>query len=186
MQKIFSFIKFILNSTNQHGIHSPFVFDLTTRCFYNKKNIIKKKLLKSYKYSLLNDKSKIVITDFGAGSKVFKSNLRAVNKIAKYAGINSKRGALLANITNYFKPASVLEFGTSLGIGTAAIHIGFPTAKIITLEGCENTAAIAKKQFKKFSFKNIEILTGDRKSTRLNSSHITISYAVFCLKKKKQ
>src|SRR6266705_4928146 len=27
---------------------------------------------------------------------------------------------------------------------------------------------------------------GDRKSTRLNSSHRTISYAVFCLKKKKQ
>src|SRR5437773_4958990 len=26
---------------------------------------------------------------------------------------------------------------------------------------------------------------GDRKSTRLNSSHITSSYAVFCLKKKK-
>src|SRR5437667_1350027 len=28
--------------------------------------------------------------------------------------------------------------------------------------------------------------TPDRKSTRLNSSHITISYAVFCLKKKKK
>src|SRR5258705_9035279 len=27
--------------------------------------------------------------------------------------------------------------------------------------------------------------TGDRKSTRLNSSHLGISYAVFCLKKKK-
>src|SRR5690625_6696796 len=27
---------------------------------------------------------------------------------------------------------------------------------------------------------------GDRKSTRLNSSHVAISYAVFCLKKKKQ
>src|SRR5699024_11829891 len=26
---------------------------------------------------------------------------------------------------------------------------------------------------------------GDRKSTRLNSSHVSISYAVFCLKKKK-
>src|SRR5437870_8501363 len=26
----------------------------------------------------------------------------------------------------------------------------------------------------------------DRKSTRLNSSHVAISYAVFCLKKKKQ
>src|SRR5438874_9094963 len=29
-----------------------------------------------------------------------------------------------------------------------------------------------------------QALTGDRKSTRLNSSHVEISYAVFCLKKK--
>src|SRR5256885_9109617 len=30
-----------------------------------------------------------------------------------------------------------------------------------------------------------EYLRADRKSTRLNSSHLVISYAVFCLKKKK-
>src|SRR3712207_8952912 len=29
-------------------------------------------------------------------------------------------------------------------------------------------------------------ILGDRKSTRLNSSHANISYAVFCLKKKKE
>src|SRR5690349_22797880 len=29
-------------------------------------------------------------------------------------------------------------------------------------------------------------IAGDRKSTRLNSSHVEISYAVFCLKKKKK
>src|SRR3712207_7997976 len=33
------------------------------------------------------------------------------------------------------------------------------------------------------TFKNIKL---DRKSTRLNSSHANISYAVFCLKKKQQ
>src|SRR5690625_5992722 len=32
---------------------------------------------------------------------------------------------------------------------------------------------------------NIDGGSGDRKSTRLNSSHVAISYAVFCLKKKK-
>src|SRR3712207_7877054 len=31
---------------------------------------------------------------------------------------------------------------------------------------------------------SLAVLVGDRKSTRLNSSHATISYAVFCLKKK--
>src|SRR2546426_2340686 len=30
------------------------------------------------------------------------------------------------------------------------------------------------------------VCPGDRKSTRLNSSHLVISYAVFCLKKKKK
>src|SRR5437870_10534391 len=32
----------------------------------------------------------------------------------------------------------------------------------------------------------IAFLPADRKSTRLNSSHVAISYAVFCLKKKKE
>src|SRR5699024_11968570 len=32
---------------------------------------------------------------------------------------------------------------------------------------------------------NVLFETKDRKSTRLNSSHVSISYAVFCLKKKK-
>src|SRR2546430_12680358 len=34
-------------------------------------------------------------------------------------------------------------------------------------------------------FKSLGVREGDRKSTRLNSSHSQISYAVFCLKKKK-
>src|SRR5437899_9027440 len=32
----------------------------------------------------------------------------------------------------------------------------------------------------------LELIRRDRKSTRLNSSHLGISYAVFCLKKKKK
>src|SRR5256885_11993493 len=39
----------------------------------------------------------------------------------------------------------------------------------------------------RFSFLIADMLRGlDRKSTRLNSSHLVISYAVFCLKKKTQ
>src|SRR5438477_5908054 len=39
-------------------------------------------------------------------------------------------------------------------------------------------------KFKEWS--NAVYVLGDRKSTRLNSSHMSISYAVFCLKKKKR
>src|SRR3712207_6888352 len=37
----------------------------------------------------------------------------------------------------------------------------------------------------KFNLDHINLYSLDRKSTRLNSSHANISYAVFCLKKKK-
>src|SRR5207249_12230910 len=48
-------------------------------------------------------------------------------------------------------------------------------------------AGQADRQFEVISHENREIgLRQDRKSTRLNSSHVSISYAVFCLKKKKK
>src|SRR5256885_8976007 len=39
------------------------------------------------------------------------------------------------------------------------------------------------RQLRAFDLHELQ-LPGDRKSTRLNSSHLVISYAVFCLKKK--
>src|SRR5690606_40760857 len=37
-----------------------------------------------------------------------------------------------------------------------------------------------------FGYRSLSSFVADRKSTRLNSSHVKISYAVFCLKKKNQ
>lgn len=36
--RIKSFFQFISSSTNQHGVHSPFVYSLVTLCFYDKKH----------------------------------------------------------------------------------------------------------------------------------------------------
>src|SRR5699024_12028962 len=46
--------------------------------------------------------------------------------------------------------------------------------------GDEKMIAALKRHLNRQS----ELKAGDRKSTRLNSSHVSISYAVFCLKKK--
>src|SRR2546430_5364721 len=48
-----------------------------------------------------------------------------------------------------------------------------------------NPIALCGGSADQWAFVRGEVACGDRKSTRLNSSHSQISYAVFCLKKKK-
>ena len=148
-----SYIKFLFHSKNEHGVHSPFVFDLVTKCFYDTTKYPEYETLKSYRKSLLGNKNTIDVTDFGAGSRVFKSNTREISKIAQTAGITPKNAELLFRIVRYFQPKSVLEIGTSLGLATSALSLGNKNAQIITLEGCPNTIATAKKMFQVSSFK---------------------------------
>jgi predicted O-methyltransferase YrrM len=156
--QIKSYLKFLWHSKNEHAVHSPFVFSLLTKCFYDKKNKAEYQVLKNYRNSLLANKNTIEVTDFGAGSKVFKSNTREISKIAKTAGISSKRAELLFRITNYFQPDTILEIGTSLGLATSALALGNQKSKIITLEGCPNTANQCQLQLQKFNIKNITVI----------------------------
>lgn len=163
--KIKAYLIFLLKSTNQHGVHSPFVFDLTTKCLYQKQLQEKFSVFVEYKKSLKRNKSIINVTDFGAGSKVFTSSARPISLIAKYAGVSNKRAALLMQLTNYLKPTKILEIGTSLGLSTAAMKLGAPKAIITSLEGCPETARIAEQQLTDFEFKDINIVIGDFKET---------------------
>lgn len=152
-----SYLKFLIKSNNQHGVHSPFVYNLITKCFYNKLNIKDYDILNSYRLQLYKNNATISVTDFGAGSRVFKSNQRIISKIAKTAGITKKRAELLYRIVNYFKSENILELGTSLGIATTSLSLGNMNGKVLTVEGCPETAKIASKQFETFDFQNIDL-----------------------------
>lgn len=182
--QIKSYLQFLWHSKNEHAVHSPFVFNLLTKCFYDKKSKPEYAILKKYRNSLLANNNTIEVTDFGAGSKVFKSNTRVISKIAKTAGISPKRAELLFRITNYLQPDTILEIGTSLGLATAALSLGSRSigmkAKIITLEGCPETAKQAQLQFQKFKFNTIrseitEFSTYLQNCT-LNTEHFSLIY----------
>ncbi|MEC4003933.1 class I SAM-dependent methyltransferase [Flavobacterium sp. SUN052] len=163
-----SYLNFLWNSKNQHGVHSPFVYNLVANCFYDTTNYPKYSILKEYRNSLLQNKNTIEVTDFGAGSRVFKSNTRAINQIAKNAGISRKRAELLFRIVRYFQPNTILEIGTSLGLATSALSLGLESkmdraklnkdAKIVSLEGCFNTMEIAKNQCQLYNLNNINFI----------------------------
>jgi predicted O-methyltransferase YrrM len=125
---------------------------LVTKCFYDKTKYTEYQFIKDYRKSVLADKNYIQVKDFGAGSRVFKSNKRQISQIAKTAGISQKRAELLFRIMQYFKPTTVLEIGTSLGLATVALSLGNKNAKITSLEGCPETIQIAESRLQMAGF----------------------------------
>ncbi len=160
-----AFFIFLWQATNKHGVHSPFVYDLVTKCFNVKTDSKAVKSLAYYRSILSKNKDTIFVTDFGAGSRVFKSNNRKISAIAKNAGISNKKAKLLIKVVNYFKPNTILEIGTSLGIGTYSLFLGNRIANITTLEGCPETSKVAKNQLLDFGVNTINFVQGDFSNT---------------------
>ena len=160
--QILSYIKFLLRSKNQHGVHSPFVYNLITKCFYDKTNYSAYKQIKQYKQNVLANSNTIEVTDFGAGSHVANNITRKVSQIAKNAGTTTHRAKLLFRLNQYFKCNTILELGTSLGIATHAMSLGQPESKITTIEGCPNISKFSEHNFKNLKLSNIKILTGNK------------------------
>src|SRR2546426_2184395 len=86
------------------------------------------------------------------------------------------RDRFAARYPRHFREAQGLWL-SSIGLGT---YLGDPTAAQDALYRQAIMRAI------ELGTNVLDSAVKDRKSTRLNSSHLVISYAVFCLKKKKK
>lgn len=159
MHQIIAYIKFLLKSTNQHGVHSPFVYNLLTKSLYKNEERLAFKTIRAYIKAVRLDNRIISVKDFGAGSRVFNSNERKVSDIAKNAAISTRRALLLNRLTSYFNIKTALELGTSLGISSTAITAG-NEIKLTTLEGCSETSNIAREYFEKFRLNTITLKVG--------------------------
>ena len=161
LHQIIAYIKFLKRSTNQHGVHSPFVYNLITKCFYDRSKHNSYKQITLYRKALKKSKDTIVVIDLGSGSRVFKTNQRSVSKMAQKVGASKKESKLLFRLVNYLQINAILELGTSLGIATHAMAVTNSEIKISSIEGCPNISEYTKSILGQFNIKNTEILTGD-------------------------
>ena len=155
---LLKYIKYRFQSDNEHGIHSPFIFELYNDVIVDQTPFYVYQDIESIRAKLLLTDLTINIEDHGAGSKVNASPQRKVKDIAKHTLKSPKYGQLLFRIVNRFKPAHILELGTSLGISTLYLATSNKKAKVTTVEGCPNTAKVAQVNFEKMRMKNIELV----------------------------
>jgi predicted O-methyltransferase YrrM len=156
---------FTASNGKGHGIHSPFVFDFIKQVKNDKKEYSAYKLIEARRKELLHDDTVIEVEDFGAGSSLLKTNKRAVKDIARSSLKPKKFSQLLFRMAQYYKPAKIIELGTSFGITTAYLAEGNKNATVFTCEGAKNIAAIAKDTFSYLHLNNITLTEGDFTNT---------------------
>ena len=155
------YLKHWLTSKTRHGVHSPFVYHLIDEIIYDfhaKSDFLNIEPLRA---KLLSDKRVLELTDLGAGSLVHNHKKRSVHRIARHALKSPKLAQLLYRLANHFSPANIVELGTCLGITTAYLAKAVPSAKVISIEGCPQTAAVAAENLKELDIKNTQLLVGN-------------------------
>ncbi len=159
---IASYLKYLFRSGNEHAIHSPFLFELYTNIIsYKRERHPDYDDLNSLRKQLLDSDDEIEILDLGAGSRINKSNRRKIKTIARNAEKPAKFGRLFHRLVRRFQPRTIVELGTSLGLTTLYLSRAGKHSKIITFEGCPETARVAKRNFETYEADNIELILGN-------------------------
>jgi predicted O-methyltransferase YrrM len=146
---------------SRHGIHSPFIYQLVDEVIYD---LQPKKVYSDIELNrkkLLADDRLITVTDLGAGSHLNNNKQKKISAIAANALKAPKLAQLLHRLAAYLKPETIIELGTCLGVTTLYLQQAAPKAKVYTLEGCPQTAAVAGTQFTEAGLNNIDLVVGN-------------------------
>lgn len=144
-----------------HGIHSPFVFDFVINVLNDKNDYECYARIESLRKKLLKDDSIIEVEDFGAGSAVIPFKKRKISAIAASSLKNKKFAQLLFRIVKYYKPATIVELGTSFGTTTCYLSCANEKATVFTIEGSKSIASIAGENFSSINQHNIHLEQGN-------------------------
>ncbi len=160
MHQIIAYLKYLWKAKNQHGVHSPFVFNLMLQVLRSKKHFYAFDEIEFVKKQLLEKNNHITQVEYGAGSRNNTGDLKSISTLVKQVSMPKQQGEWLFKLVQLFQPNSILEMGTCLGISTLYLGLENKNRKIITLEGNPDSAAIAQKIFSQLQLNNVEILQG--------------------------
>ena len=155
---LLSYIKYRLSSGTRHDVHSPFVYNLIEKVLRDKTNYLEYFNVEKLRKQLLKDKTALNIEDLGAGS-LSGNKKRTVKTVAKNSLKPKKYAQLLFRLVKYFKPKTIIELGTSLGVTSIYFSKAAPSSEIYTIEGSGEIARVAQSNFKANACKNITQIT---------------------------
>jgi predicted O-methyltransferase YrrM len=119
-------------------------------------------LAETYRKRLFSDERTIKRLDLGAGSRgqVKPPATISISRLARRSSLKKKEARMLFRLIRKYSLNNILELGTCLGMGSMYFSLASKHGKVLTIEGCPETAAAAKELLSAAGRENIEVLTG--------------------------
>jgi predicted O-methyltransferase YrrM len=150
-------IKYRWIAKGRHGTHSPFVYAFTDECQRIPMDVDVVEGLKRIEATYTASKEIIDVNDQGVGSHRL-SHRRLVKDIYRVSSSKGKFGRLLFQISRYYSPKKILEFGTSLGVGTYCLAKGNPGAEVVSIDACRETQSAARHMLEGAGIENCTLI----------------------------
>ena len=149
------------------------MFDLVTRVLQDGTDYADYEGVERLRQALNSDRRAIAVADFGAGSgSPVQARERTLSSIARTALKPPKFGQLFYRMARHYRPESILELGTSLGITTSYLALGNPLASVTTLEGSPGIAAAARRIIsRRWGFERTRLVEGNFDDTLAGTLH---------------
>jgi predicted O-methyltransferase YrrM len=162
-QLAIKYLRYLLSASSGkgHGVHSPFVFEFITKVLNGKKDNAFYNSIEGIRRQLLRSDDVLTVEDFGAGSRSIATKQRTIKQVARTSLKPKKYSQLLHRAVRFYKPATIHEIGTSLGITTSYIASGNLAANVITMEGAREIATVAAQNFQSLHLNNIRPVQGN-------------------------
>jgi predicted O-methyltransferase YrrM len=144
-----------------HGIHSPFVYELVREVLMDRRFYSDFEKIERVKKALLADDRTIPVKDLGARGNAGIYIEKKISSVARNSVSTQKFGRLLFRLAKYYQAGNIIEMGSSLGISTAYLASGESRSNVVTMEGSEAIAAIAKETFHRIGIQNIKQVNGN-------------------------
>lgn len=162
LDSLFGYVKHAFSAQSKYTLHSPFAYHLYHDVIKNGVSYPQYKTVEKVRNDLILFSRFIKRRDLGAKAKDEPRDQRfvRVKDIAQKSSVSARKGQFLFRLVSDLKPQTILELGTAFGISTLYLASAAPDSRIITIEGCIDSAHVAQENFEKTGMKNISVLMG--------------------------
>ncbi len=153
-------MRWFFRAKTRYNVHSPFVYRFTEKVVEEKRAFYAFKDIEILRKLLLKNRNVLKIKDYGAGSLVSGEKERSVRSLVKYSATMPLYCRFLFHLINEYKPKTMLEMGTSVGISTLYQSRAAMKAKFITIEGDPGIAEVARQNLTRMKATNVQQMVG--------------------------